>query len=635
MSYQWQKLLGSTWTNISGATSPTFTIASTTTADAGQYRAVVSNSAGNATSNAATLTVNVAGQAPTITQQPSNVTANVGQSAQFSVTATGSAPLSYQWQRLVDTTWTNISGATSATFTISSVATADAGQYRVIVTNSVGSATSNAATLTVNQLPTATISAGATYIFGQTINFSATATDPENGTLPASAYTWRVDFGHDQHFHPHVAEFSGVTGGSFVANFNEPDPDQLYRVILTVRDSNGATFTTTHDVLPVKVQVTLVSNPAGVPLSIDGQSATGPQDSVVGNPRTIQAPPTATVGGTTYAFVSWSDGGAATHVITTPSANTTLTATYTPVAASFAPGLKAEFFDFTTSLSVLPNLTALTPTVVRTDAALNYASTSAAWTGLDSRFADTFASRHTGYLNVPTAGSYTIFVNSDDGSKVWLDGELIINNDGLHSMRELSATRTLTAGNHSLRTEFFENGGGAGLILLWSGPGIAKQVIPAARLVQDAPDGSRLPPGSGRQRPGRHGGRELRRQRRSGRQELEPLRGRGGVLRDRGAAGQSEHWCEQRHRLCREQPAARLPGELRQDGNALRLGPRTRTLRVGRQLTRWAGRGRGRLLGSSRIIPDQLYLDAEHHGWRDRDDQRDNPRHSHRQRVDA
>ena len=185
-----------------------------------------------------------------------------------------------------------------------------------------------------------------------------------------------MDFGHDTHFHPHVAEFSGATGGSFVANFNEPDPDQFYRIILTVRDSNGATFTTTRDVLPVKVQLTLVSNPAGVPLTIDGQSATGPLDSVVGIPRTIQAPPTATIGGTTYAFVSWSDGGAATHSITTPAANTTYTATYAPIAASFVPGLKAEFFDFTTSLSVIPNLAGLTPNVVRTDAALNYASTS-------------------------------------------------------------------------------------------------------------------------------------------------------------------------------------------------------------------------------------------------------------------
>src|SRR5262245_29247635 len=233
LSYQWQKLVGPTWTDISGATASTYSIATTTPADAGDYRVIVSNSAGSATSNPATLTVNVVGQAPNITQQPANLTVNVGESASFTVTANGTAPLSYQWQKFISSTWTDIAGATAATFTIQTAATTDAGQYRVVVSNLVGTATSNAATLTVNQFPTATISAPDTYTFGQTIDFSGTATDPEEGTLPASAYTWRVDFGHENHFHPHVAEFSGATGGSFVANFNEPDPDQFYRIVLT------------------------------------------------------------------------------------------------------------------------------------------------------------------------------------------------------------------------------------------------------------------------------------------------------------------------------------------------------------------------------------------------------------------
>src|SRR5262245_50234077 len=150
LSYQWQKLINIAWANITGATSSTFTIGSTTQLDAGQYRVIVTNSAGSATSNPATLTINVVGQAPNITQQPANLTVNVGQPANFSVTATGTAPLTYQWQKLINTTWTDIVGATSATFSVASAATADAGQYRVIVTNSLGSATSNPATLTVN-----------------------------------------------------------------------------------------------------------------------------------------------------------------------------------------------------------------------------------------------------------------------------------------------------------------------------------------------------------------------------------------------------------------------------------------------------------------------------------------------------
>ena len=85
--------------------------------------------------------------APSITTQPTNQTVTAGQSATFSVTAAGTAPLSYQWQKGT----TAIAGATSASYTTAATTTADNGtQYRVVVSNSEGNATSNAATLTVN-----------------------------------------------------------------------------------------------------------------------------------------------------------------------------------------------------------------------------------------------------------------------------------------------------------------------------------------------------------------------------------------------------------------------------------------------------------------------------------------------------
>src|SRR5204863_353406 len=96
LSYQWQK----NGANINGATSASYTTPATTTSDSGStYRVVVSNSAGAATSNAATLTVNSAAVAPTITTQPANQTVTAGQTALFVITANGTAPLSYQWQK--------------------------------------------------------------------------------------------------------------------------------------------------------------------------------------------------------------------------------------------------------------------------------------------------------------------------------------------------------------------------------------------------------------------------------------------------------------------------------------------------------------------------------------------------------
>src|SRR2546430_1291190 len=107
LSYQWQK----NGANISGATSASYTTPATTSTDNGAtYDVVVSNSAGTVTSNAATLTVNAAATAPTITTQPVSQTVTAGQTATFSVVGSGTAPLSYQWQK----NGANISGATAA-----------------------------------------------------------------------------------------------------------------------------------------------------------------------------------------------------------------------------------------------------------------------------------------------------------------------------------------------------------------------------------------------------------------------------------------------------------------------------------------------------------------------------------------
>ena len=98
---------------------------------------------GTVTSNAATLTVNVP---PSITTQPTSQTVTAGQTATLSVTATGTAPLSYQWKK----NGTAISGATSSTYTTPATTASDNGaQFTVTVSNSVGTVTSNAATLTV------------------------------------------------------------------------------------------------------------------------------------------------------------------------------------------------------------------------------------------------------------------------------------------------------------------------------------------------------------------------------------------------------------------------------------------------------------------------------------------------------
>jgi len=204
------------------------------------------------------------------------------------------------------------------------------------VTNPFGTATSNEATLTVtsNVAPVAAITqptAGSLYSGGQTINFAGTGTDAEDGTLPASAFTWQVDFHHEAHTHPFVAPMSNITNGSFVIPATgETSANVWYRIHLTVRDSAGLTHATFRDVLPRTSQVTVATNPAGLEVRIDGQPVTAPTTftGVVGVQRTLTTVTPQTSGGKTYTFQNWSDGGAAQHTIFTPASNTTYTAKF-------------------------------------------------------------------------------------------------------------------------------------------------------------------------------------------------------------------------------------------------------------------------------------------------------------------
>ncbi len=279
-----------------------------------------------------------ASTAPSISSHPASITVGAGQTASFSVTASGTAPLTYQWQR----NGVNIPNATSTTYSFTTAPGDNGATFRAVVSNSFGSVTSNSATLTVltNSPPTGVITApanGTNYRGGQTFTFSGTASDPEQGPLPASAFTWQVDFHHDEHTHPHVAPVSGITTGTFtIANRGETSANVFYRVILTVRDSSGLMHTSFVDVRPLTSVVRLESNVANAQLTLDGMPVTAPFafTGVEGVIRSVGAVTPQTTGGTTYDFVSWSDGGQATHEIVTPNNDTTFTALFQPSAST-------------------------------------------------------------------------------------------------------------------------------------------------------------------------------------------------------------------------------------------------------------------------------------------------------------
>jgi len=279
-----------------------------------------------------------AGDRPAITEQPQNKTVTVGQTATFFAGASGAAPLGYQWQK----NRVNIPGATFSSYTTPATTLADNGStYRVVVSNSFGSVTSNEAVLTVtsNRAPTARIltpAAGTLYTAGTNMAFSGDGTDPEDGALPASAFTWEVVFHHATHTHPFLPPRSGFKSGTFyIPNNDHTESDVWYRIHLTVTDSGGLTSTVIRDVFPRKSNITLNTVPTGLQVTTEGQPKTAPYTvtSVVGVIRLLGVVTPQTKNGIQYRFKNWSDGGTESHNIVTQPTNATYTATFEPVCA--------------------------------------------------------------------------------------------------------------------------------------------------------------------------------------------------------------------------------------------------------------------------------------------------------------
>ena len=431
---------------------------------------------------------------PEINQHPAPVTVSIGESALFCVSAAGSAPLSYKWQR----NGVDVSGATAACHTTPATAAGDNGaQYRAVVANPWGIVPSNAATLTVtsNLRPTAAIAtptAGSKYNAGGTLAFSGSGTDPEQGNLGAAACAWWINFHHNTHAHSAMPLTSGIASGSLPISANDEKNDNVwFRVHLRVTDAQGLSDEDSVDLLPNKTTLTLATTPAGIGLTLDGTAVATPYTwtSVVGTEWILGAPTSAQPGGNPHVFSSWSDGLGATHPVNAPAANATYTAAYVPgnpkgtILRQVWNGIAGANVASLTGNANFPNSPSASSTLSSLEGPTDVG--------------DNYGSRIVGLLYPPTTGAYTFWIAGDDNVELWLSTtafaagkvKIAYHNDWTTPRQwtkvatQMSAAINLTAGQkYWVEALHKENGGGDNLAVAWQGPGIAQQVIPGAYL---------------------------------------------------------------------------------------------------------------------------------------------------------
>ncbi|MEK7643080.1 MAG: PA14 domain-containing protein [Patescibacteria group bacterium] len=326
------------------------------------------------------------------------------------------------------------------------------GTYTVLLTVSDGTDVAQAAPLIiqVGTPPTITISApanAATYRAGDQIHYEATATDSSGNPIGGNKLSTTVFFHHQTHIHPFLGPLGGANGNFNTPTSGEESADTWFEIQVSATDDNGLVSTKSTFVYPQKVNLTFSTNVPGLKILLDGQTTILPKiiQGVVGFIRQLNVVPNQVLGTQGYLFDRWSDDGANAHSITTPNVNTTYTATFTP-----STPYRAEYYN-NQSL-------AGTPTITKTDTLINFD-----WDRFSpdpSIGVDHFSVRWSKTENF-VGGIYQVTSTSDDGIRVYLDGSLIIDKWIDQGPTTYTSIQTITPGNHDIKVEYYENGGGA------------------------------------------------------------------------------------------------------------------------------------------------------------------------------
>ena len=158
-----------------------------------------------------------------------------------------------------------------------------------------------------------------------------------------------------------------------------------------------------------------------------------------------------------------------------------LTLLLAPQAGETEPGLVGEYFDFGGGINMFPP-NPQKPILVRVEPKVSFPEVEGDFYG--TKLESNFYARWTGLLRVDAAGMHEFSLASDDGSRLLIAGKPVVDNGGVHAMAEKSGKVELAKGDHEIKVEFFQGGGGAGVVWSWTPPGGTKQVVPPKALLR-------------------------------------------------------------------------------------------------------------------------------------------------------
>ena len=416
---------------------------------------------------------------PHISRQPQSVLVPFGEPVTFRVDAQGTGPLHFAWfvngQMQPDTL---------PNFTIPVTALSmDGWQIQSVVTNSFGIDSSDVATLSVtaNRRPRPEILLpDSTLLFrgGDTLSFLGRAFDPETGQLPDSALTWWVDLHHDLHKHPGAGPFVGSSSGAWVVpTVYETDPDVWFRVSLSAVDSAGLHGLKQIDLQP-DLSMVFVDGPAGITVNLDGRTLTLPaqQPGMIGLLRTLQATRAQRVGDTLYLFDSWDNGSVELlRKEYLPETGLQVRLNYQTRVLGNGTGLTGSYF-------ISPELDfASDPVLIRLDSTVDFLwGNGSPGPGLPN---DYFTVRWDGFVEPVFSEEYRFTVRADDGIRLWVNDQLIIDQWVPQPPTEASASIVLQAQQrYAIRLEYMEIEGGAEVNMYWESPSNEREIIPKRQL---------------------------------------------------------------------------------------------------------------------------------------------------------